>query len=196
MTRALTAVAALIAAVTLSGCLGVGLSRKHNFQVDYKQQQVSLGDVTEQPTSRIVAGQVVKGSFSAKLDGKATISRKKKKVRKLRIGAGSFVAKYGGTADFNTQVAKATGLQLVTFDDKATGSMCARMNFTTSDHGKTYSGTFESVGGTGHAAYARVKGGFTETPSSATTSAMRGSATAKTGKRKGLTADCKALRAL
>jgi hypothetical protein len=82
----------------------------------------------------------------------------------LIVGRGSWVALIDGQEDHSRGVATETGTALATFDDKRTGSICFSFTLTTSDHGKSHTGRFSTLGGTGRAARVGASGTVASRP--------------------------------
>jgi hypothetical protein len=109
------------------------------------------------------------------------------------------VARLDAVEDHTIGRATNTGVELVTFSPRATGSVCFSVTYVTTDHGQTYRGSFKTLGGTGRLARVRATGRFTERPNAQKPReqvALSGRGTGALGPRKGLPARCRALRSL
>jgi hypothetical protein len=188
---------AVAAALALTGCYPEIALNKGSFTASVDQQKTKDGTSTFEPPGRTVKGSVWKGTFTAKLTGQAA---KAAKLLGLKLTGGSFVAQLDGQEDYS--IGKATGhaLQLVTFKDKKTGSVCAQVDYSSTDHGKTYTGTWKALGGTGKLAKVKASGTLQSTPATQAQpgpAAMTGKGSAGTiRKAVGLSAACKALKTL
>jgi hypothetical protein len=197
--RRVPLIAGAITAVALFpgwGCPPGGLvaANKGSFTATAEMTQVDPGTSTFEPPGRTVKGAVWKGTFTAKPNASAN---KGAKALGLKLGSGTVVAKYDGQEDYSIGKASASGYQLITFKDKKTGSICAKVDYSGTDHGKTYTGTFKSVGGTGKLAKVKASGTFTSKDESAGagpgTVSGKGSASSLK-KAVALPAACKALQ--
>lgn len=167
-----------------------------SFQGSFQEQITSVGVIKQEPPGQTVKGAVFKGSF--KLSSVSTSALRARSSRlKLVVGEGTFVARVDGQEDFSVGVASAKGLELLKFKHAKTGSICVKIDYKTSDHGSTYTGSFKSVGGTGRSAKARASGEVTEHPGLNGQASISGTGTVRAAKhKKGLTRACKALRRL
>jgi hypothetical protein len=109
-----------------------------------------------------------KGPFQAKLPAAA-----RRLAGGARRASGSFVARYDGTWDRNTNSGTTTGVVLLKFSKPHLGELCFVANgtysYTESPEGlvtMTGTGTFKSAGGTGKSSRQRTTGTWTQTVTS------------------------------
>jgi hypothetical protein len=188
------AIGGVAIALPNTGCPAVGASSRAVFSANVQEQRKDQGTSKFEPPGRTVKGEVWTGTFTAKLTGPAATEAKK---LGLKLTAGSFVGKVDATEDYSIGKASHSALELITMKDKKTGSICVKADYATTDHGVTYKGTFQTLGGTGKLAKVKVSG-TTEmkpaTPGQPGPAAMTGKGSGvKTSKAAALSAECKAL---
>jgi hypothetical protein len=185
----------LVGAVWLSGC-GEAASTRKSFTATAETRLVTPGAQSFEPPGRKIRGSVWKGSFRARPRGTVRIAAR---ALRLSLGSGRFVARLDGVEDHSLGRATNTGIELLTFNHRTTGSVCLSVTYVTTDHGQTYRGSFKTLGGTGRLARVRATGRFTERPNAQNPQqqvSISGRGTGAVGPRKGLPARCRALRSL
>jgi hypothetical protein len=178
-----------LAAVLLGGCFGGGLlAQRGSYKITYDESVANPGTTTFEPPGKKVRGLVTKGKFRTTRVSASTV--------RVRIGSGRYVAKLDGVEDHSIGKATLEGLMLVKFTDRDTGRSCIRLNYSTTNHGQTYTGTFRTVGGSRNAARVSASGTFTESRTGQNEFTVLPGGKAKEIRARRMGAACRALASL
>ena len=115
------------------------------------------------PGTSQVTDKLVSGPFNATLPINIAVPGKSQGRVVTNKVKGTFIAKFNGTTNSNTDMSSLNGIGVLKFKLKALGTACFTMGESFTQHGSHGSGTFKSTGGTGGAATMRAHGTVTDT---------------------------------